>query len=118
MTTKILEASIKDGKLLIEGLNPDDVKILCTGEADSTGFAIFGEDFTTYIANTQPDLNETIEKLIVLTDKMSAVAGQMVIKSVSGGSGSPAVGVSEALDVDSKKEFDKIKKELEDLKLI
>lgn len=73
MITKIIKAEIKDGKLSIENVNPDDVQIIGQGEKDSFGFVLFGDENCIYIANTQPDLQETINELAATCDEMATL---------------------------------------------
>lgn len=110
-TTKIIKASIKDGKLEINGLNPTDIKITCEGQADSTGYVIFGKGSAVYLVNTQPDLKETIEKLISVCDEIVKISKTQLML---GGTGSAPLMPFEPMGA----AVDAIKKELEDKKLI
>ena len=95
----------------INGLNPSDVKIICNGEADSSGFVIFGKDTAIYIVNTQPDLKDTIDKLVEVCDQIIEISKTQL---ALGGTGS--VPLMPFAPIGSKVEA--IKKELEDKKLI
>ena len=60
---KVLNATAQDGKVTINGLTPDDVKLTVAGQGTSSGFLLVAEDNSVYIANTQPDLQTVIEQL-------------------------------------------------------
>lgn len=118
---KLLRAKISDGKLEVEidgeTHKPDDVINVSAGEADSEGFLIMGEEFSIYITNTQLDAQTIIDKAIGIAEQAISIASQSVVVSVSGGSGSPAVGTSRTLDADAKSELENLKSDLEELKL-
>ncbi|MGD1335031.1 hypothetical protein ACP6H1_21690 [Vibrio harveyi] len=118
---KLLKAKIKDGQLEVtineETLKPDDVINVSQGQEDSDGFLIMGDSFSIYITNTQLDAQIIINKAIGLAEQAISMAGQSVVVSVSGGSGSPAVGTTQPLDSGAKSKLENIKKELEELKL-
>ncbi|CAH1521258.1 Whole genome shotgun sequence [Vibrio owensii] len=116
LRAKIIEAQVEvqiDGKTL----KPNDVINVSAGQADSEGYLIMGDEFSIYITNTQTDAQITIDKLIELTEQAISMAGQNVVVSVSGGSGSPAVGQTQPLDASAKSEIERIKQELEEIKL-
>ncbi len=118
---KLLKARVKQGKLEIDidgkTLQPDDVINVSAGVADSEGFLIMGHEFSIYITNTQLDAQTIIDKAIGIAEQSISIASQKVVVSVSGGSGSPAVGVTETLDIAAKQKLKNLKKDLEELKL-
>ncbi|MGT9848781.1 hypothetical protein ACVSD9_07945 [Vibrio parahaemolyticus] len=118
---KLLKAIISDGKLEVEidgkTDQPNDVINVSAGEADSEGFLIMGEEFSIYITNTQLDAQAIIDKAIGIAEQAISIAGQNVVVSVTGGSGSPAVGEVRVLDEGAKSQLEQLKSDLEDLKL-
>ncbi|EGR2274506.1 hypothetical protein D1216_23175 [Vibrio parahaemolyticus] len=118
---KLLKARISDGKLEVEidgeTYQPNDVINVSAGEADSEGFLIMGEEFSIYITNTQLDAQTIIDKAIGIAEQATSIAGQNVVVSVTGGSGSPAVGEVRVLDEGSKSQLEQLKSDLQDLKL-
>ncbi|EPS5918249.1 hypothetical protein ACVGAB_000839 [Vibrio parahaemolyticus] len=118
---KLLKAKIKDGQLEVtineETLKPDDVINVSQGQEDSDGFLIMGDSFSIYITNTQLDAQTIIDKAIGIAEQAISIAGQNVVVSVTGGSGSPAVGETRVLDEGAKSQLDQLKSDLEDLKL-
>ncbi|EOG7701790.1 hypothetical protein ACLINR_001277 [Vibrio parahaemolyticus] len=118
---KLLKAIISDGKLEVEidgkTYQPNDVINVSAGEADSEGFLIMGEEFSIYITNTQLDAQTIIDKAIGIAEQAISITGQNVVVSVTGGSGSPAVGEVRVLDEGAKSQLEQLKSDLEDLKL-
>ncbi|KIP71408.1 hypothetical protein SN11_16860 [Vibrio harveyi] len=96
---------------------PNDVINITAGEADSDGFLLMGEQFSLYITNTQLDAQIIIDKAIGIAEEAISVASQKVVVSVSGGSGSPAVGTIRVLDESAKSKLENLKSELEEIKL-
>ncbi len=110
----ILPASIKDGKLIIDGVEADDVPLSCLGEKPSNGYVIFGKDVCVYVVNTQPDLKEIVSELSEIVANVASVAGQMVVKQVTG----QAVGVSFPVDESAKAKLEAIKTKLDEFKFV
>lgn len=117
----LLKAKIKDGQLQVvigdKTLTPTDVINVSQGQADSEGFLIMGSEFSIYITNTQLDAQFIVDKAIDTVSEAISMAGQNVVVSVSGGSGSPAVGTTQPLDSGAKGNLEGIKQELEEYKL-
>lgn len=97
---KILNAEIKDGKVLIDELNPDDVTILGLAESDSKGFLLVGEDnIAIYIANTQPDLKIVIAELMAVCESLKTLANAQYMTAAQGGvMGSPHASIGSKVD--------------------
>ncbi|ALR91319.1 hypothetical protein [Vibrio alginolyticus] len=118
---KLLKAKIANGALDVsvdgELFQPNDVINISAGEADSEGFLIMGEEFSIYITNTQLDAQTIIDKAIGIAEQAISIAGQSVVVSVTGGSGSPAIGTTQTLDAGAKSQLETLKSELEELKL-
>ncbi|EIZ1550935.1 hypothetical protein ACOW85_001684 [Vibrio parahaemolyticus] len=118
---KLLKAKIKDAQLEVvvdgEALYPKDVINVSSGQEDSEGFLIMGDEFSLYITNTQLDAQIIIDKAIGIAEQAISIAGQSVVVAVSGGSGSPAIGTSRVLDEGAKSQLDQLKSDLEELKL-
>lgn len=117
----LLKARIRDTKLEVEiggkTQTPNDVINVSSGQSDSDGFLIMGAEFSIYITNTQLDTQFIVDKAIGIAEQAISMAGQQVVVSVSGGSGSPAVGTKQPLDSSAASELEKLKQELEELKL-
>lgn len=107
----ILPAQIRDGRLLIEGANADDVLILSAHEADSDGFAILDKERTIYIVNTQPDLRRVMQKIGDLCDQVKAIGDQTIY--IQGDGSKPMNPYQSAGDAAAG-----IKSELENMKLL
>lgn len=56
-----------------KGVPVSGVVILSEGVAQSSGFLILDEDKTYYVAKTSPDLKTTIQKLVSITNKVTAL---------------------------------------------
>ncbi|EJU9535916.1 hypothetical protein N5M46_001238 [Vibrio alginolyticus] len=117
----LLKAKISNERLEVEvngeTYQPNDVINVSAGKADSEGFLIMGEEFSIYITNTQVDAQTIIDKVIGIAEQAISIAGQNVVVSVTGGSGSPAVGEVRVLDEGAKSQLEQLKSDLEDLKL-
>lgn len=108
---RVLHAEIKDQKLVIDGISPDDVQLLVEGEGNSKGIVILTGTDSYYLANTQPDLQETIAQLVALCDQLKTIGEyQYVIGATGQVKGTPLIGVS--------KKAGEIKSNLQKLKLI
>ncbi|MHA2782604.1 hypothetical protein [Vibrio harveyi] len=117
----LMKARIRDQQVEVDiGENtykPNDVINITAGQADSDGYLIMGADFSLYITNTQLDAQTTIDKAIGIAEEAISIASQNVVVSVSGGSGSPAVGQIRVLDESAKSKLEDLKKELEEIQL-
>ncbi|MCG9699647.1 hypothetical protein L1D19_05810 [Vibrio natriegens] len=118
---KLLKAKIKNAQLEVVvddvTLYPKDVINVSSGQEDSEGFLIMGDEFSIYITNTQLDAQTIIDKAIGIAEQAISIAGQTVVVAVSGGSGSPAIGTTQTLDAGAKSKLESLKSELEELKL-
>lgn len=81
-----------------------DVILICDGVSKSNGKLVISSDGAVYIANTQPDLSETMDKIISLCEKLSTLC------STSIGAGSATI---DQPFITLKPEFESIKSELE-----
>lgn len=77
MKTKILPAHITGGKLVVDGSYPDDIPILCLGDADSSGFVVFGDTRAIYLTNTQTDVAQIAAYLADLSEMVASTAGSV-----------------------------------------
>lgn len=109
---KILNAEIKDGKVLIDELNPDDVTILGLAESNSKGFLLVGEDnVAVYITNTQPDLKAVVAELVNVCSELKTLASaQYMVSAQAGVMGNPHSSIGGKVD--------KIRTKLEKMELI
>ena len=80
--SKVLNASIEDGKVIIDGVNAEDVSLLLQAAADSSGYVIISDSNAIYLANTQPDTLFIKEKLAELADYVSQNAAVSVPANV------------------------------------
>lgn len=105
--SKVLPASCVGNVVSFQGFPVAGVTVQGAGVASSEGVLIIDEENSFYLANTSPDLNTTLEKLIAVLGKvktgltktasgLNKVDTAGYIKTVSGGSGAPAVGVAAA----------------------
>lgn len=62
--TKALEASCTGSVVQYQGFPVPGTTILSEGVGASQGVLLVDEDKTVYVANTSPDLKETIDKLV------------------------------------------------------
>lgn len=62
--SKVLEATCDEGIVKVQGVALPDAKILSEGKGSSTGVVIIDADKQYYIADTTPNLDTTLGKLI------------------------------------------------------
>lgn len=75
--TKIIEATCQGGIVSIEQIPHQSVTILSKGVGSSSGVAILDGPKQTYVANTTPDLETTLEKLIAVLQKLETGLGKV-----------------------------------------
>ena len=76
----VFSARINGGVVEIEQggecLPADDVLKLVAGVGDSDGFALIGQTLALYFANTQPNTQELIDKLVEVIDETIAICNE------------------------------------------
>lgn len=108
ISVKIIPAKISDKKLVIDGVEADDIIKLSAAVADSSGYVIFGDGVCLYITNTQPDLQSTIDKISTLCEKMATLCGTSI------GAGNTTI---DKPFLSLKSEFEQIKNDLDKTEL-
>lgn len=116
---KIVKAKIKEGKCYIlenegEEQLADDVILMVLGKGDSEGFALLDKDKAIYIAQTQSDLQETIDELIGICEQLIDICGIKPVMTVTGqATGNPATPPEM---IAAKPKIENIKSKLEQFK--
>lgn len=75
--SKILSATCQGGIVSIEQIPHSTATILSKGVGSSEGVAILEGEKQTYVANTTPDLETTLEKLIAVLQKLETGLGKV-----------------------------------------
>jgi len=70
---KALAATCVSGVVTCEGVALAGAVILSEGVGSSSGYVVIDEEKIYYVAKTSPDLKTTLEKLISITNKVTAL---------------------------------------------
>jgi hypothetical protein len=82
---RIIPAKVKNKKLIVNGIEPDDITLLSMGSGDSSGYLLIGKDnVAAYIVNTQPDLSNIIGQLTYICDQLVAIGDHAYITAAQG----------------------------------
>jgi hypothetical protein len=94
VVAKVIQATCEGGVVTALGVEVPGTTVISEGVGSSQGAAILDEDTSFYIANTAPDLKQTIEDLIdviadVSTALTQAASGLTAIAGVTGPAWAP-----------------------------
>ena len=109
---RVIKAKVSaEGVVSLGDIEAPDIEIIGEGQAEGEGYAVITDESAIFIINTQPDLSDTIAKLITITEQMITLTDTEL---ALGGTGSiplkPYSGLKPALE--------QVKTELEDKKLL
>lgn len=100
--SKVVDATLLQGVVLVSGTPLPDATILSEGEGPSVGIAVLDEDKQYYIAKTSPDLLTTLTQLVSVLGSVRDAINKIAttFTAVGGGMSGPSTAPPPTLATD------------------